>query len=240
MVRSAAVVLSGARVGPCSLVKEGRTNMGRRLVPRFLAAVDFSGYSDTDLHTLASDINTASTTSALVLNSQPMQECVGRLATKDTTLTKGNKKVDDDRQALHADIAAEAVARTDLQGEIRTFVVLVENVAKSPADVHGAGLKSRFATPKGQAPTVPQQIDNKPPKKGKGKTTVVVHETGPTRHQYVAESSLDGITWAQLGVGHGKTRVVTGPSGTKVWVRFAMVRSGIQSDWSTPIMVTIP
>jgi hypothetical protein len=59
----------------------------------------------------------------------------------------------------------------------------------------------------------------------------------------VAQSCLDPLasnTWQQLGVGLGKRRVVTGNPGTKVWVRFAMVRAGMQSDWSIPILVTIP
>jgi hypothetical protein len=60
------------------------------------------------------------------------------------------------------------------------------------------------------------------------------------RHEYAAEQSLDGVTWEQLGLGHGKTRVVTGASGTKVWVRFATVRAGGKSEWSTPQLVTIP
>jgi len=87
---------------------------------------------------------------------------------------------------------------------------------------------------------VPGNIVNKPPKQGHGKTVVSVDDPGPTRHQFAAEQSLDGVTWTQLGVGHGKTRVVTGPSGTKVWVRFAMVRAGQQSAWSTPFLVTLP
>jgi hypothetical protein len=40
--------------------------------------------------------------------------------------------------------------------------------------------------------------------------------------------------------GYGKTRKVTGPSGSKVWVRFARVRGEVQSAWSTPVLVTIP
>jgi hypothetical protein len=86
----------------------------------------------------------------------------------------------------------------------------------------------------------PDAIDVKPPKKGHGRMTVSVHETGKTRHQYVAEQSPDGVTWSQLGNGRGKTRVITGASGTKVWVRFALVRGQAQSDWSTPYLVTIP
>ncbi len=89
-------------------------------------------------------------------------------------------------------------------------------------------------------PTVPESIDTKPPKTGHGKNRVSVHETGTTRHQYVAEQSVDGTTWTALGTGRGKSRVLTGASGAKIWVRFAMVRSGMQSDWCTPVLVTIP
>jgi hypothetical protein len=204
--------------------------------------MDFSLYTDTELHKLMSDIGLVSTTSPLILNSQPMQECVARLGTKDVALTKATKKVDDDRANLRADLAVEAQARTDLVGEARTYVSLVQNNAKSPADVEAAGLKSRPEKPQGATldPTPPDQLVEKRPKKGHGKTVVAVVESGPIRHEYVAESSLDGVTFTQLGVGHGKTRVVTGASGTKVWARFAMVKSGKQSGWSNPLIVTLP
>jgi hypothetical protein len=56
----------------------------------------------------------------------------------------------------------------------------------------------------------------------------------------VAEQSADGINYSPLGLGRGKTRTLTGASGTKIWVRFAMVRGELQSAWSTPVLVTIP
>ena len=215
--------------------------MGRTLVPRYLAALDFSKLNDEDVHTLVGDIKQVATTSQLVLGSPAMQASVAALGTKDATLTKTNTAVSTDRQNLRTDTAAEAVARADLHGELRTYATFVSNGAKSPADVHAAGLPPQAPRPpRNQPPTVPESIANKPPKKGHGKTTVVVEETGPTRHQFVAQQSLDGITWAALGVGFGKTRSVTGASGTKVWVRFAMVRGQLQSDWSTPVLVTVP
>ena len=93
---------------------------------------------------------------------------------------------------------------------------------------------------RGTLPEVPERIDVKNPRRGHGKTVVSVHETGSTKHAYVAEQSLDGIAWTPLGVGRGKTRVVTGASGTTVWVRFAMVRGELQSAWSMPHNVVIP
>jgi len=72
------------------------------------------------------------------------------------------------------------------------------------------------------------------------KTTVSVHETGTTRHLFIAQQSVDGVNWTALGIGYGKTRVVTGASGAKIWVRFAMTRGQLQSDWCTPVLVTLP
>jgi hypothetical protein len=215
--------------------------MGKSLIPRYLAAMELSTLDDAGIHQLASDVALAAKTSPLVLASVPMQTSVAALATKDGTLTAANKTVSDDHTKLRVDIATEAQARSDIVGELRTYSTLVTNVAKSPADVHGAGLPPLGPrTPRNTPPTVPGVINNKPPKTGHGKTTVSVYETGPTRHQYAAQESVDGITWTQLGVGYGKTRVVTGASGAKVWVRFAMVRGQLQSDWSTPVLVTIP
>jgi hypothetical protein len=215
--------------------------MGRTLVPRYLAQMELSALTDAQIHTLAGDIALAAKTSPLVLASPTMQASVAMLAIKDGNLTVANKTVADDHTKLKIDIAAEALVRSDTVGELRSFETLVTNVAKSPADVHAAGLPPQPPrAPRNQPPTVPGSIDNRPPKKGHGKTTVIVHETGPTRHQYVAEQSLDGITFTPLGLGRGKTRVVTGASGTKVWVRFAMMRGALQSDWSTAVMITIP
>ena len=66
---------------------------------------------------------------------------------------------------------------------------------------------------------------------------------GAGRRQYIAQSSPDPFgptTWSPLGVSLGKTRVLTGASGTRIWVRFATVRGALQSDWCTPVLVTIP
>ena len=96
-----------------------------------------------------------------------------------------------------------------------------------------------MVTPK-LPPPVPEGIDLKPPKKGHGKMVVAVHETGTVRRRYAAEQSPDGITWSPLGVGRGKTRTLTGASGTKIWVRFATVRGSQQSEFCTAVLVTIP
>ncbi len=215
--------------------------MRRTLVPRFLATLELSSMSDEALHTLAADIVQAAKTSPLVAASPTMQACVATLAARDAALASCNETVAADRAKLHVDIGAEALARADFLGIVRTYSTLVTSDARSYADVHTAGLPARGPrAPRNAAPTVPTGITNHPPRTGHGMTRVVVEETGPTKHKYVAQQSLNGVDWTQLGVGNGKTRVVTGASGTQVWVRFAMVRGQRVSDWSIPIQVTIP
>jgi hypothetical protein len=45
--------------------------------------------------------------------------------------------------------------------------------------------------------------------------------------------------WTELP-GRGKERKLSGPTGTKVWVRMAAIRYGLQSDWSVPVLVILP
>ena len=206
-----------------------------------MPALDFSTLTDTEVHDLVSGIGNAAPNCSIIKNNAPLTACVAALATKDTALTTSVATVATTRSKLQNDLGNEAQDRSDLHGELRTYVSLFTNLAKSPADLLTGGLSPAPARPpKNQPPDVPQQLDNKPPKKGHGKTVVSVHETGTVRHQYVAQQSLDGTNWTQLGTSHGKTRTVTGATGTKVWVRFAMVRANLQSDWSVPILVTIP
>ena len=93
---------------------------------------------------------------------------------------------------------------------------------------------------KGQL-TPPEAIDIKSTKV-RGQFTASAREVGKIRWQYAAELSPDPVgesTWTTL-TGYSKSRRVTGPSGSKVWVRFARMNGQVQSDWSTPVLVTIP
>jgi hypothetical protein len=197
-----------------------------------------------DRHNLVAGIKLVAPTSPVVMNNAPMEASLNSLLIKDQALSASNTKVAGDKQQLKADTAAETTCRSDFDGELRTYVTFAENGSSTPADLHSTGLPPLAPrVTKTTLPEVPEAIDTTFPKKGHGKATVSVHETGKTRRQYVAQWSADPITatsWAQLGVGQGKTRVLTGATGTKIWVRFATVRSGMQSDWSAPILVTIP
>jgi hypothetical protein len=210
-------------------------------VPRSLVGLDVSKLTDTQLRETAAGVKLAAKTSTLVAANPPMQASAAAMDQKSTTLSDATKKVVDARSALKLAVSDEAEARADLQGEVRHYVTLTNNSAKTPTDIQDAGLRpAPPRPPRNSTPEVPQQIDNRPPKKGHGKTVVVVADLDASKRRFVAEQSLDGTTYAQLGVTHGKTRTVTGAPGTKVWVRFAMVRGELQSAWSVPILVTIP
>jgi hypothetical protein len=209
-----------------------------RFLKRYAASLEFSTMTDAELQAVAGDITTAAKNSALVAVTPAMQASAAAIATKSATLTTANKLVADDHVKLKADIVTAKTARTDLNGEVRSYATLASNNAKTPEDLQGAGLSNKVTLPRNSSPEVPDQPINKAPKKGHGKTVVAV--PGKIRAQYVAEQSLDGVTYTPLGVGHGKTRVVTGASGTKVWVRFAMVRGQLQSDWSIALQIVIP
>jgi hypothetical protein len=79
--------------------------------------------------------------------------------------------------------------------------------------------------------------------KVQGKSRVAIAQPGKLPGILIAEVSIDPIgpaTWSVMP-GSGKQRKLSGyASGTKLWVRFAAVRYGQQSDWCTPVLVTIP
>jgi hypothetical protein len=218
--------------------------MARSLIQRQHVELDFSQLTDKDMHDLVAGIKQASGTSQVVLGSPAMQTCLATLLGKDLAFTTATTAVTNDRAKLKTDLATEATCRGDVVGEIRTFATLAENGSKSAAELQGAGLPARAPAPKKNTPPdVPESIDTLFPKTGHGKALASVHETGKLRRQYTAEYSLDPYgptTWAPLGKGFGKTRVVTGASGARVWVRFATVRGQLQSDWCTPVLITIP
>jgi hypothetical protein len=220
---------------------ERQDDMGRALVPRYLATLDFSKLTDDEVHVEVGNIKAAAATSSLVQANPPMAASVAALVAKDATFVVWNKTVSDDKVKLRSDTASEALSRAEVLGELRSYATYASNFAKSPADLHGAGVAVRAPRPpRNTTPPVPETIDTKPPKKGHGKIVVLVHETGSTRHQYVAEQSVDGVNWVPLGVGRGKTRTLTGVSGAKIWVRFATVRGTLTSEWSTAALVQIP
>ena len=189
---------------------------------------------------LAGVMQTVST-SKLYQSSTVIQGLVAELVTYGAALKPSTDMVAADRVKLTNDEAAVATNRTNFDKTVNALLSAVEKDAKDEADAKGIGTTPRGPKPP-KVPVAPPVVDVIIGKKARGYATVSAHETGKTKSHYAAQWSPEPIgptTWATL-IGFGKSRHLTGASGTKVWVRFAMVRGSIQSDWSTPVLVTIP
>jgi hypothetical protein len=141
------------------------------------------------------------------------------------------------------DKAARDADRSALETEITAFGGVACNIAPDDAGLASLGITPRppVVIPK-LDPTAPTSFKTRMPKQLKGYFDISVEEPAGIRGKYAAQWSPDPVgtaTWSDLP-GTGKSRRVTGASGTKVWVRFARVRGQSQSDWSAPQLVVIP
>jgi len=170
-----------------------------------------------------------------------IQASVTALGTLGASLKADNDTVAADRSKLASDIEVEANTRRAVDVELLTLKALVENRATKTSDLASMGFVERGAPPPRAQILPPESIDIRPSKLH-GQFTASAHEIGKARWRYAAEWSPDPMTentWTTLP-GYGKSRRVTGPSGARVWVRFARVRGQVQSEWSTPVLVTTP
>jgi hypothetical protein len=165
------------------------------------------------------------------------------LVKKATTLGGLVTAVAADDKQLKADTTARDLAFNAVVLELLGLKSLVLSNAVTMADITAMGfavLNSTKATR--TQPDAPTLLIVKTGK-AHGKASVTVNETG-TKGRYVAQIATDPIgaaaSWSDLP-GNGKQRKLSGyATGTKLWVHFAQVRWGLQSDWSTPVLVTIP
>jgi hypothetical protein len=217
--------------------------MARNSSDRLRADLNIRALSDPKRHAIAANVAQLAPTSSLVGGNTSIQASVASLAKKDTALAQSNTTVVNDRQKLRADTEAEGMARSAFDGELHNLATLTGNAAQTTADIAAVGLTPYVPPPvtKG-APQVPTGIDVKYPRTGHGTATAAVQQPKGAQWQFLVQWSPDPVgatTWALL-VGTGKTRTLTGASGTKVWVRAARVRGQLQSDFCTPVLITIP
>ena len=209
---------------------------------RLRIALNLATMTDADLLKLVIAIVALAPQSAL-LAVPAIATSVAAVTSKGATFKAADDAVTADEEKLRNDRIAKLAARGAVENEVTALAGLVGNNAKDAAQVASMAFEVRAApTLATAAPAVPESISVVVPKKVRGRVKASVNETGGTKGRYVAESSPDPIgptTWAPLP-GTGKSRTVTGASGTKVWVRFARVRGQLQSDWSTPVLITIP
>jgi hypothetical protein len=164
------------------------------------------------------------------------------LITKGTALSTAIAQEAADYAAYRKSVTGRDTARVTFDRELDTYKTLVQNNAASADDVSGMGLSLQtVASPSRTPPDLPAALLVHTGKQH-GKARVVVAGKG-YQGLFAAQVSTDPIgsaPWAPLP-GVGKQRKLSGyPTGTKLWVQFATIRFGMQSAWSTPVLVTIP
>jgi hypothetical protein len=212
------------------------------VLKRFHLDLNMTSMTDDDRDDLIAGILKVAPTSSLIQASPAMQASVALLTTKATAFQTARNTVAADRQKLAADIDAENDSRAAVDKEILALGGLVATGAKTSADVTASGFNERPPAPPKPPFAGPDQLDIRFPRNVKGQFRVSPHGVGNNRITWVVHTSPDPIgpdTWTEA-VGPGNSRTITGPSGSKVWVRYAMVRGSIQSAWGTPVLVTIP
>jgi hypothetical protein len=198
--------------------------------------------SDAEIAAQVAGIQKLAPTSPLMQNAA-VSASVTALGKKATAFTVALSAVSADEQQLRDDQEARNAARTLLEGELGTLRALVVNAASGTGDITGMGFTPATLAPRTR--TVPEApaIVLVRPEKAHDRARVSVQDNGSARRSYLAEATPDPMSatsvWSILP-GNGKQRIVTGATGSKLWVRFAQVRDGLQSDWSTPVLVTLP
>jgi hypothetical protein len=194
--------------------------------------------SDTVRDDLNNAIATMAPTSPLWGNPGVQAE-VSNLAATLVAYKDASKAAVKSAQQHKLDLEKEADAKAANNKSLNALRTLVENGSVTPADVKSMGFVPYEGPPPKPPLLPPLQLDVELGKKGHGKAKVSAHETGTTRRHYAAQSSPDGITWTEL-IGHGKSRRLSGKSGTSIWVRFALELGSERSEWSVAVQITFP
>jgi hypothetical protein len=216
--------------------------MATKPTQRFHIELDLRELDDEDRYNLVTGILAVAPQSALAVRVAAFPATLASLAAQAAALKADNATVAGLAKQLAAEMSARDTTRVALDNTILTTRTLVETNAVDATDIAGSGFKQRDTRAPRLPLLPPASIDVK---LGRihGRFRVSAHETGTTRRHYAVEICLDPIgpnAWMSLP-GDGKARTVTGyPSGTRVWIRYAMTRGQAQSDWSTPVLVTVP
>jgi hypothetical protein len=206
------------------------------------ALMGLSGLKEDALQNFANSLVKVGSQSPLFTNAA-VAAGIAAITTKVATYTASCQTVKNAAQQLVDDKAARDADRASLEKEICAYGATACNVAADDAGLASLGITPRppVVIPK-VAPAAPASFKTRPPRYLKGYVDVSVNEPAGTRGRYAAQWSPDPVgtgTWTELP-GTGKSRRVTGASGSKVWVRFARVRGQVQSEWSAPQLVVIP
>jgi hypothetical protein len=211
-----------------------------RGLKRYHVQLDFGRIDDEERHMMAVGIAEVAPQSQLYLDNPRIQVGVAAVADKAATLKACNLTVGEAKARLRAYLTDEAQARSEVDNELRSLAALTEGAARSPGDIVQMTFVARDQTRSFAPPPAPAGVNVMIPVRGRGRVTVSAQSGDGKRHLYEANVCPYGSdVWTRL-VGSGKERLLEGPSGAQIWVRFATVRGQAQSDWCTPVLVTIP
>lgn len=217
--------------------------MAKLPLSRFRIALNVSLMNDLERMGFIAGVQKVAPSSSL-MKVPAIAASYGALVTKGAAFQTSSALVSADEKQLRLDETARDLARATADAELVTLKTLVAQNAASASDLAGMGFTElpSVAAAKQNAPAVPGPIVVKLGKTS-GAARVAVGQPGVLHGTTVAEVSPDPITatsW-MLMPGAGKQRKLSGyASGTRLWVRFAAVKYGQQSAWSTPVMLTIP
>ncbi|MFT3771524.1 MAG: hypothetical protein QM820_39420 [Minicystis sp.] len=212
--------------------------MSNKTTPKWRVALNTNTLTDATRASLFAGIEKVSKQSAL-LQVPAIATSFAALATKSAALATTVAECAVTEKQLKSTVSRRDLAREAYDRELVCLKSLVEHNAADAGDVTGMGLPLLVTVKPSKAPPAPPAGLVVKIGKAQGKARVSVGSRG----RYAAEVSphpAGETTWSPLP-GTGRERKLEGyASGTKVWVRFATVRYGMQSDWCTPVLVTIP
>lgn len=213
--------------------------MGLKGIHRVRAALSTRFMTDAERAILLAAIEEVAPGSTLMAN-PAIAASYAALTTKGAALATNVSAAAAIKQQLVVAGQVRDTSRSAFDLELIAFKSLVEANAVSAQDLSGMGL-SLLSSSKASRTLPDPPVGALVVKFGRahGKATVTVPRAGnPGR--FVAEVAVDPAgPWTSLP-GTGRQRKLTGASGAKVWVRFAAVRFGLQSEWCTPVLVTLP
>ena len=215
--------------------------MGIKTSPKWRVALSTQTLTDAARANIVTGIEKVSKQSAL-LQVPAIATSFSSLTTKASALATSVADVTATEKQLRSSVSQRDSARDAFDRELVSLKTLVENNAASEGDVTGMGFSLLVTAKASKTPPAPPAGLVVKIGKTHGMARVSVQGNGD-RGRYVAEVSPDPAgdgTWSPLP-GTGRERRLSGyASGTKLWVRFATVRYAMQSDWCTPVLVTIP
>jgi hypothetical protein len=215
--------------------------MRKSTLKRFYVDFSVNELDDDKRDTLIAGVAKVAPTSSIIQSTPALLASAGALVTKGASYKTSRTTAAGSRKIADQDEAKALSDRDAVDAELLSFVGILQANAKSPQDFKGAAFDERPppAPPPPFGP--PDSIDVTFPKKEKGWFTTRPHGI-KKRSVWVVQTSPEAIgpaTWTEAH-GDGNSRKIVGASGTGVWVRYAMLRDGQQSAWSTPVFVTFP